>query len=108
MPWVIDRCVGKVFYPLGQTRSAGSNTRLWGINRRLELHHSTTRAHDLRGPLKYGRYGTETASTVVICDTESVGSQVYCLLLLYTLLLLLYRLSLLMKEESTNKYGFTR
>ena len=48
-------------------------------------------------PFKNGRYGTETASTVVIGDTESEGAQVYCLLLLYTLSLLLYRLSRLVK-----------
>jgi hypothetical protein len=36
-------------------------------------------------PFKYGRYGTETANTVVIGDAESVGTQVYQLLLLYTL-----------------------
>ena len=43
------------------------------------------RTHDLRGPFKYGQYGTETASTVVIGDAESKGTQVYCLLLSYTL-----------------------
>ena len=68
-----------------------------GTKRRLELNHSITRAHDFQGPFKYGQYGTETASTVVIGDTESVGTQVYRLLLLYTLSLLLYRLSRLVK-----------
>jgi hypothetical protein len=43
------------------------------------------RTDDLRGPFRYGRYGTETAWTVVIGDAETVGAQVYCLLLLYTL-----------------------
>ena len=51
----------------------------------LGLNHSITRTHDLRGPFKYGRYGTETASTVVIGDAESVGTQVYRFLLSYTL-----------------------
>ena len=65
MPWVIDHRVGEVVYPLERTRSVGSNTRSWRMNQRLGLNHSITRAHDLRGPLKYG---TETASTVVIDD----------------------------------------
>jgi hypothetical protein len=38
----------------------------------------------------YGRYGTETASTAVIGDAESVGTHVYHFLLSYTLLLLLH------------------
>ena len=41
---------------------------------------------------KYGRYGTETASTVGIGDAERVGTQVYRFLLLYPLLLQLHRL----------------
>ena len=36
-------------------------------------------------PFKYGRYGTETASTVVSGDAESVGAQVYRLLFSYSL-----------------------
>ena len=51
----------------------------------LGLNHSITRTHDLRGPFKYGQYGTETASTVVIGDAESVGTQVYRFLLSYPL-----------------------
>ncbi len=84
MPWVIGRHVGEVFYPLERTRSAGSNTRLWRTNRWLGLNHSITRTHDLRGPFKYGQYGTETASTIVIGDAESVGIHFYHLLLSYT------------------------
>ncbi len=34
---------------------------------------------------KYGQYCTETASTVVVGDAESVGTQVYRWLLSYTL-----------------------
>jgi hypothetical protein len=46
------------------------------MNRRFGLNHSITRDHDLCGPFEYGRYGTETASIVVIGDTESVSPQV--------------------------------
>ncbi len=62
--WVINRRMDEVFSPLERTKSAGSNTRLWRTNRWLGLNHSSARTHDLRGPFKYGRYGTETASTV--------------------------------------------
>ena len=55
------------------------------------------RTHDFRGPFKYGQYGTETASTVAIGDIEREGAHAYRLLLLYTLWLLLYRLSRLVK-----------
>ena len=85
LPWVIGRRVGEVFYPLERTRFAGSNTWLWRRNRWLGLNHSISRTHELRGPFKYGRYGTETASVVVIGDAESVGTQVNHLLLVYTL-----------------------
>ena len=94
MPWVIDRCVGKVFNPQQRTRSAGSNTRSWGTNRRLGLNHSITRAHDLRRPFKYGQYGTETASTVLIGDTEIIDANIVYLVL--------------SRYESAITYGFTR
>jgi hypothetical protein len=68
MPWVIDRHVGEVVYPLERLKSAGFNTRSWRANRRVELNHSISGAHDLRGPFEYGRYSTETASAVGIGD----------------------------------------
>ena len=43
----------------------------WCFCNFLPSNHSITRAYDFWGPFKYGRYGTETASTVVIDDMES-------------------------------------
>ena len=57
--------------------------------------HRNKRRHKMSSGVlsfKYGRYGTETASTVVIGDAESVGAQVYRLLFRIPLLLLLYLL----------------
>ncbi len=42
---------------------------------------------------KYGRYSTETASTVVMGDTYTLSAQVYRLLFRIPLLLLFYLLS---------------
>ncbi len=61
-------------------RRDGTKTIVWCRDSKRGVKCQVSTQHTTGVPFKYGRYGTKTASTVVIGDAESVGAQVYRLL----------------------------